>query len=282
MSDLAPKNTKICHGCQAELPMDEKQCPYCHEHQLTRFEVAWGKFFSSTIAHHVPTTFFLILVLVVYFIIITIAIMVHPAFGFMDALMLPPGDMIYRWGAQLRGEHVWWRLVTANFVHIGLIHIAFNVYALRMVCPYVERTYGSGQTLFSFVLLGTGSMLCSNFLGGSGLVAGASGGLMAFIGMAAVSAHLEHTELSLEVRNSMIKWALVTFVFGLVVSLSHTMGIDNIAHVSGFVLGVLAGYIMPKQSTTGFTHLWMIRAARAAALCAVIAVVVAFTHVLFR
>ena len=260
--------------------MDAKLCPYCHEHQLTRFEVGLGKFFSSTVARHVPATFFLILALVAYFIVISIAIMLDPAFGLMDALMAPPANVIYRWGAHLRGEHVWWRLITANFVHFGLIHIIFNVYALRMVCPYVERTYGSGQTIFAFVVLGTGSMLCSNLLGGSGIVAGASGGLMAFIGMAVVSAHQEHTELSLEVRNSMIKWALVTFVFGIVVSLSNAMGIDNIAHVSGFLLGILAGYLMPKQSTTGFTRLWMIRAARMAAVCAVLIVTVAFVFAL--
>lgn len=259
---MTESDKKYCHGCQAQLGIKEKRCPYCKQAQQTAFEVRFWEKMRGIFPKNSPASHLLLISIILYFIVISIDIIMHPDFGLRNALLEPPGELVYRWGAHLRGETIWWRLITANFVHFGIIHIAFNGYALRYVSPYVERMFGSAVTVAAFILLGAGSMLCSNLLGGTGLVAGASGSLMAFIGMAAVAAHREHTPLSLEVRNSMLKWAAFTMAFGLIVSFSSSMGIDNIAHAAGFVLGAGAGYLLPMQSTTGFTRLWMIRVAR--------------------
>ena len=124
-------------------------------------------------------------------------------------------------------------------------------------------------------------MLCSNIWGAEGLVAGASGGLMAFIGMAAIAAHLEKTQLSIQIRNSMLKWAAATFIFGIIVSFSDSMGVDNIAHVSGFLLGILVGFLLPRQSTTGYTHLWQIRLNRFLVILALAICCWAFVSMVF-
>ncbi len=270
------KKTKFCHGCQAELPIEARECPYCHSRQLTRGEIVIDRLIHAIVPSHHPATTCLLIGIAVYFIIISIDILVHPSYGMREVLFAPPGELIYRWGAHMRGEFIWWRLITANFVHFGILHILFNGYALRYVGPYVERAFGAALTFAAFVVLGTGSMLCSNIWGGAGLVAGASGGLMGLIGMAAIAAHREHTELSLQVRNSMIKWAAFTVFLGLAVSYSGTMGIDNIAHISGCILGVIAGFILPTQSTTGHTKRWVIRVARLSAFLALIGCAIAF------
>ena len=270
------KNAKYCHGCQATLPIEARECPYCHSRQLTRGEVVFDRFIHAIVPSHHPATTCLLIGIVIYFVIISIDIVGHPSYGIREALFAPPGELIYRWGAHMRGEFIWWRLITANFVHFGILHILFNGYALRYVGPYVERAFGSALTFASFVVLGTGSMLCSNIWGGAGLVAGASGGLMGLIGMAAIAAHRENTELSLQVRNSMIKWAAFTVFLGLAVSISGTMGIDNIAHISGCIFGGIAGFLLPSQSTTGHTKRWVIRVARLSAFASLIACVFAF------
>ncbi len=274
---MTTTKTKYCHGCQAELSLKEKRCPYCKQKQQTAFEACFWEKVRNIFPKNSPTTKILLVSIVIYFIVISIDILMHPDYGLRNVLLEPPENLVYRWGAHLRGETVWWRLITANFVHFGIIHIIFNLYALRYVAPYVERMFGSALTLASFVVLGTGSMLCSNLMGDAGLVAGASGGLMAFIGMAAIAAHREHTPLAIEVRNSMLKWAAFTMVFGLIVSLGG-MGIDNIAHASGFIFGAIAGYILPLQSTTGFTRLWMIRTSRLALIASVLIVGFSFAQ----
>lgn len=254
-------DVKICHACQAELSIGQKRCPYCHARQLTATEVRIGRFFKAIMPRVYPATKLLLFLIVVYFIFISIVIFRLPGMGLQEVLLNPPGEVIYQWGAHKRGEFEWWRMITANFLHFGILHIVFNGMALRYVTPYVERAYGTALTLFYFIIFGVASMTVSNLVGDTGVVAGASGSLMGFIGLAAVSAHREGTSLSKQVRNSMIKWAVFTMVFGIVVSLSGSMGIDNIAHAAGLAVGVLAGVIIPAQSTTGYTKLWIIRLA---------------------
>lgn len=273
---MQDNSNKTCHACLASIEMHEKKCPYCGEKQLSAWEYKLGRKLQQTFKGLYPASKILLIVLILIFIFMSIDILTTANYGLKEALLMPPSEIVYRWGAHLRGDLVWWRLITANFIHIGILHIVFNAYALRYVSPYVERAYGASLTFVSFLIAGTGSMLMSNLFGHPGLVAGASGGLMGFIGLAAVSAHRENTALSLEVRNSMLKWAASVMIFGLAASYVALMGIDNIAHASGFFIGALLGCILPTQSTTGFTHVRTIRIARLCCLIAILTTITAF------
>lgn len=269
-------DTKTCHACQAELQLDEKRCPYCGQRQQTLFELRLNDWFRTLFPKCNPSSFVLMIAMIIYFIVIAIDVL-SEGFGISEAFLSPPAHIAYQWGAHRQGEFVWWRLITANFIHFGIVHLVFNVIALRYVVPYIERTFGSSLTFASFILLGSASMAFSNIYAESAAIsAGASGALMGFIGLAAVAAHREHTALSIEVRNSMIRWAVMTMGFGFICNSSGAMGIDNIAHASGLVLGGIAGFILPVQSTTGFTKLWMIRLARVLALTTFAVTVAAF------
>ena len=274
----APTNTHTCYGCQASIPLGERVCPYCRSRQPYSIEVRIARLFAGIFPKRFPATRILMAAILVYFGVYSLDIFLQPDYGLKEVLLSPPGALIYRWGAHRQGEFTWWRLITANFVHIGVIHIAFNAYALRIASAYVERSFGAAMTFASFVAFGSASMLCSNIFGDSALVAGASGGLMAFIGMAAVAAHREKTALSIEIRNSMLKWAAITMVFGIMLTVSGSMGVDNIAHFSGFVIGAAAGFVLPTQTTTGYSSLAAMRGARFACLAAVVLCVVAFVR----
>ena len=272
---------KTCHSCQSDIPIDANQCPYCKQPQLNAFEVRFARFIKGILPSRTPATRILLVAIIAYFVLISIEVFWQPEYGIKEALLNPPAEIIYRRGAHVRGNPVWWRLITANFVHFGILHILFNAWALKAVTPYIERIYGAALTIAAFVFLGTGSMLVSNVFGGTGVVAGASGALMGFIGMAAVAAHREGTTLSLQIRNSMIKWAVFVIAFGLTMSLTGAMGVDNIAHISGALMGALAGLILPAQSTTGFTKRWMIRSSRLLCLLALILCLGAFVKMGF-
>src|SRR6185503_15611580 len=55
----------------------------------------------------------------------------------------------------------WWRLVTFNFLHIGLMHLMFNSYALFSIGPQVEGAFGSQKFVFAYVGTGTTSAFAS-------------------------------------------------------------------------------------------------------------------------
>src|SRR5258708_37526530 len=78
-------------------------------------------------------------------------------------------------------RHEWWRLVTAMFLHAGLVHIGFNMMALMQFGPALEELYGSARYLFFYVVTGMFGFLVSAALGNYSL--GASGALLGLVGL---------------------------------------------------------------------------------------------------
>ncbi len=90
------------------------------------------------------------------------------AFGAMQNELIAQGD--------------YHRLLTSMFLHIGLIHLAFNSYALFIVGQDVERLYGSARFLLIYFLSGLGGSLASFVFGAGGISAGASGAIFGLFG----------------------------------------------------------------------------------------------------
>jgi rhomboid protease GluP len=95
--------------------------------------------------------------------------------------------------------------------------------------------------LFFFMLTGILAGAGSEVLGLRGVGIGASGSLMGFIGMAAGWGQKDGGRMGLAVRDMMVKWALYTVVFGVLIRA------DNAAHVTGFLSGALIGWISKPQ-----------------------------------
>lgn len=178
-------------------------------------------------------------------------------------LYAPPIELLLRWGAHVRGEFELWRIITSTVVHVGLIHLLFNMMALRQVGQTVENWYGSAVAFGAFVLTGVGAAAASNQLGplfgqwtsaliqmfggspqpmGFGVAAGASGGLMGLVGVMCVAGHRSGHVLGVAIRNEMVRWAAMTMLLGM------AMGFDNTAHGVGFVLGAGLAYLLPAPN----------------------------------
>ena len=76
-----------------------------------------------------------------------------------------------------------WRLVTPIFLHIGLIHLFFNSYALWVVGPTVEKLYGSERFVILYLASGVAGVLGSYFYHPDVPSAGASGAIFGFLGV---------------------------------------------------------------------------------------------------
>src|SRR3954462_7839392 len=77
----------------------------------------------------------------------------------------------------------WWRFVTPIFIHIGLLHLFFNSYALWVVGPQVEKLYGSERFVLLYVLTGIAGVLGSYFYHPQAISAGASGAIFGLFGV---------------------------------------------------------------------------------------------------
>jgi rhomboid protease GluP len=134
-----------------------------------------------------------------------------------------------------------WRHATAVFLHIGVIHLVFNMVALAQIGPAIEDTFGRARMLFLFMFTGIVGFATCQVMGMHALSAGASGAIMGLTGAAAGWGQRDGTSVGRNVRNQMLKWAAYTMVFGIFV------GANNTAHAGGFISGLALGFVMPPR-----------------------------------
>jgi rhomboid protease GluP len=139
---------------------------------------------------------------------------------------------------------VYWRAVMPMFLHLSLVHLLLNLYALCLFGPELERLSGCGPFALIYVSSGTagslGSMLMSGQLG-----AGASGAVLGVCGALLVTRYVRPSGLS-ERENALfgrplILTAAITLAFGWIVP-----GIDNWAHIFGLLAGAVVRWLLWK------------------------------------
>ncbi len=154
---------------------------------------------------------------------------------------------------QLIAQGDYYRLLTSMFLHIGLIHLAFNSYALYIVGQDVERLYGSARFLVIYFLSGLGGSLASFVLGNAGVSAGASGAIFGLIGTEIAYFYL-HRQTFGQHGQAQLRSLLMLAGFNLFLGFTIP-GINNLAHMGGLVFGLALGWILaPKyQAPSVFT-----------------------------
>jgi membrane associated rhomboid family serine protease len=149
-------------------------------------------------------------------------------------------DVLLRFGAlqvPLQRDE-WWRLFTAMFVHIGPLHLAFNMYALFLFGQAVEGRYGRFRFLALYFASGfLGSSLSVALTSGSGIRAGASGGVFGVLGCW-IAFYVRHRNS----RGARDQLRSLFFLVGINLFLGFSIGgIDNFAHMGGLAGGFVAG-----------------------------------------
>jgi rhomboid protease GluP len=160
-------------------------------------------------------------------------------------------------------QHQWFRLVTPIFIHIGLLHLGLNSYALWMVGPMVEKFYGAGRFAVLYLLTGIGGVVGS-WLSTSGLhnpSAGASGALFGLFGVLLVVSYKYRDELpepfQQALRKDIFNVLLINFLFSLGNNAGWMSGgsgnaplhrIDIGGHVGGLLTGAILAMILPALS----------------------------------
>ena len=152
-------------------------------------------------------------------------------------------ETLIRFGA-LNGQIIketgsYWRLLTSMFLHIGFMHLAFNVFSMYIFGSRLEKYINTfqyfGIFIFSGVVGGLASLFGSWYLGTNVIAAGASGGIYGLLG--AILLLSKASGQTLEGLNSYIIWLI--FISGIVYSVISP-NIDAFAHIGGFLGGLAA------------------------------------------
>lgn len=155
----------------------------------------------------------------------------------------PTGIDIIHWGANygpltLSGD--WWRLISCVFVHIGIIHLLFNMYALYMVGVYLEPLLGKTRYIVAYLCAGVFASLASLWWHSDPVPsAGASGAIFGMYGvfLALLSTHL----IPKQIRKGLLQSIVVFIIYNLAYGMKS--GVDNAAHAGGLLSGLVIGYL---------------------------------------
>jgi rhomboid protease GluP len=157
-------------------------------------------------------------------------------------ILLPDTQSIINWGANFRPltlEGEWWRLITNVFLHIGILHLLMNMYALLYIGLLLEPRLGRLRFAAAYFTTGLIASVTSMWWHEATVSAGASG---AIFGMYGIFLAMLTTNL---IEKSTRKALLSSIGIFVLYNLANGMkgGIDNAAHIGGLISGLVIGYI---------------------------------------
>jgi len=166
------------------------------------------------------------------------------------SLFEPTSKELIRWGANygpytLGGQP--WRLLSCVFVHIGLIHIALNMWCLWVLGELAESLYGHVTFAFVYLTTGIGASVASVWWRPGGVSAGASGAIFGVAGALITSYYLGDFALPQDVVKTYLRRVVKFAAYNLVIG-ALSGRIDNAAHIGGLVSGLALGALIAKMA----------------------------------
>lgn len=225
---------KICPACNALVGISATRCHECGTG--LRFSLAaLSKQLSGIFGVEAPVTSALLIANLLMLGVSWLAVTAAGGGGGLSILWGLVGEPQYRLGASFGPAifhgNEWWRLVTAMFLHGGLIHIGFNMMSLMQFGPALEELYGSARYLFLYIVTGAFGFLVSAATGHFSL--GASGALLGLVGLMLAITSKRGGAYMRELRSRLITSVLILFALGF----SGFMPLDNFAHGAGLAAG---------------------------------------------
>jgi rhomboid protease GluP len=160
------------------------------------------------------------------------------------SIFRPSNADLVKWGADFGPLTIggqWWRMLTNTFVHVGIVHIAMNMFGLWQVGFLVERLLGNGRFLGVYLLAGLCGSLASLAVHPFVVAAGASGAVFGIYGALLGYLARHRGGVPRPILQSLLKVSLSFLGFNLLFGL-QIKGIDMAAHGGGFVGGAICAY----------------------------------------
>jgi len=196
--------------------------------------------------------------------------------------LAPSGTILYLLGASgaapVFQEGRWWTLLTAGWLHAGILHIFFNVLWIRQLGPAVAEVYGPARMVIIYTFSNIVGFALSSiagellwwmpipFLRGAQITVGASAAIFGLLGAAVYYGRRSGNRQASQVG---LQYALIMGIFGLLFQ-----GVDNYAHLGGFLGGYLTSKVLDPLKPERVDHMVIAACCLLATLVAIIASVV--------
>jgi rhomboid protease GluP len=231
---------RMCPHCRAFITTKDRVCPYCNEAVAPR-RVARDDG-SSLIGGFIPhfrfnTVIILLLNFGLYFATTIFSMRSGNPEAFMNLDVRTLILFGAKWNTGLAAGE-WWRLVTAGFLHGGIIHILMNSWVLFDLGVQVEEVYGASRMLVIY-FISTVVGYYASALWSPAVSVGASAALFGLIGAMIALGVRYRNPMSVAIRGMYMRGALYGLIFGLLPGFH----IDNAAHLGGLAAGFAVAYV---------------------------------------
>jgi rhomboid protease GluP len=193
------------------------------------------------------------------------------------SLLAPSGQSLFVLGASgafpVFGYARWWTILSAPWLHGGILHIVLNMMSVRNLGPAVTHFYGGSRTIIIYIAAGAAGFLASSlagayltflpgFLHGGDFTVGASAGVFGLIGAVL---HYGRRGGSAHLRELATRWIITGLAFGFMLP-----RIDNWAHMGGLLGGYLVSFWLDPLLPERGVHTIVAVAALALSVAAVL------------
>ena len=235
------KKLVMCQVCRGLIEASARSCPLCGRESVPAARISSDSLTNSG-------NFFSLVILTINIVLFVLMSIVEVRNGgSAEAFIKSASDGVLRDFGELVPSLVhsgqWWRLVTFNFLHIGLMHLMFNSAALFTIGPQVEGIFGSQKFVFAYVGTGTASAFASYLLLPYDS-AGASGAIFGMIGLMAVYGFRLGGTFGRAVMRQMLVWAGIGIMIGFFIRA------NNVAHIGGLIAGAALGFVLEPDAPT--------------------------------
>ena len=148
----------------------------------------------------------------------------------------------------------WWRILTSAFLHLGILHIAFNMYALWLFGPIIEQMYGHIEFLAIYLLCAAGGSVLTILAAPNVPAAGASGAIFGILGLAFAVSQRRHLLVGPQARG-LLSQVGVLLVLNLVITF-RIPGISWTGHIGGMAVGLLIGLLLAPANVPTMGAMW--------------------------
>jgi len=261
------RNSILCPNCNRLISRNVARCPYCG----IGHPGAWWKnnLLTKAMLDGEGMIKAIIYVNIAMYVISLLLGSGRAGRGFGPmSFLAPDNNSLFLLGASgaipIERFHRYWTLLTANYLHGGILHIFFNMMAFYRLAPLAIQEYGTFRMFVIYTLTGVGGYLVS-FMAGVPFTIGASASVCGLIGALLYYGKSRGGEYGQALASQVGGWVVGLFLFGFLVP-----GINNWAHGGGLLTGVGLAYLLGyrERKADNATHKML---AAACALCTVLA-----------
>jgi rhomboid protease GluP len=231
---------RMCRECRTLVPSRERICPSCGASMSSVPSGGVGRLITLLFPGSSTVTILLITVNVGMSLLILLMWGTSGPSGGLMRILSPPSIALWLFGDKsipdvFQGEA--WRLITANYLHGGLLHLLFNCYALSTLGPLVEESFGARKFFVVYTTCGVCAFFVSALFSSHPAV-GASGALFGLMGFGIVYGRFRGGSVGRLIADQLMRWVL----YG--AFMLFMPGIDNLAHFGGLATGAVLGLIV--------------------------------------